>query len=75
MLGGVTDVVYMTRVDCMTRISRRHRLIYAGIPASPNHLSGRGESLSPASGFEHPASTLPTRFPAALGIEHDLPAA
>jgi len=31
--------------------------------------------LSPASGFEHPASTLPTRFPAALGIGHDLPAA
>jgi len=26
--------------------------------------------LSPASGFEHPASTLPTRFPAALGIGH-----
>jgi len=26
--------------------------------------------LSPASGFEHPASTLPTRFPAALDIGH-----
>jgi len=26
-------------------------------------------------GFEHPASTLPTRFPAALGIGHGLPAA
>jgi len=26
--------------------------------------------LSPASGFEHPASTLSTRFPAALGIGH-----
>jgi len=26
--------------------------------------------LSPASGFEHPASTLPTRFPVALGIGH-----
>jgi len=26
--------------------------------------------LSTASGFEHPASTLPTRFPAALGIGH-----
>jgi len=26
--------------------------------------------LSLASGFEHPASTLPTRFPAALGIGH-----
>jgi len=31
--------------------------------------------LSPASGFEHPASTLPTRFPAALGIGHGWPAA
>jgi len=31
--------------------------------------------LSPASGFEHPASTLQTRFPAALGIGHGLPAA
>jgi len=31
--------------------------------------------LSHASGFEHPASTLPTRFPAALGIGHGLPAA
>jgi len=31
--------------------------------------------LSPASGFEHPASTLPTRFPAALDIGHVLPAA
>jgi len=26
--------------------------------------------LSPAAGSEHPASTLPTRFPAALGIGH-----
>jgi len=26
--------------------------------------------LSIAAGFEHPASTLPTRFPAALGIGH-----
>jgi len=31
--------------------------------------------LISASGFEHPASTLSTRFPAALGIGHDLPAA
>jgi len=31
--------------------------------------------LSPASGFEHPASTLTTRFPAALGIGHGMPAA
>jgi len=31
--------------------------------------------LSLASGFEHPASTLPTRFPAALGIGHGRPSA
>jgi len=31
--------------------------------------------LSIAVGFEHPASTLPTRFPAALGIGHGRPAA
>jgi len=31
--------------------------------------------LSPASGFEHPASTLPARFPVALDIGHGLPAA
>jgi len=35
----------------------------------------REPGLSPASGFEHPASTLPTRFPAALDIGHGLPAA
>jgi len=33
-------------------------------------LAGKEQGLSPASGFEHPASTLPTRFPAALGIGH-----
>jgi len=26
--------------------------------------------LSPGYAFEHPASTLPTRFPVALGIGH-----
>jgi len=31
---------------------------------------GCSPGLSPAYGFEHPASTLPTRFPAALGIGH-----
>jgi len=30
----------------------------------------RSPGLSPASGFERPASTLPARFPAALGIGH-----
>jgi len=37
--------------------------------------TGSSPGLSPAYGFEHPASTLPTRFPAALGIGHDRPAA
>jgi len=36
----------------------------------PYQLGSPG--LSTASGFEHPASTLPTRFPAALGIGHGL---
>jgi len=45
---------------------------YAAIPAMPSILCQVGSpGLSPASGFEHPASTLPTRFPAALGIGHD----
>jgi len=35
----------------------------------------RSPGLSLASGFEHPTSTLPTRFPAALGIGYGLPAA
>jgi len=39
------------------------------------YTSYRSPGLSLASGFEHPASTLPTRFPAALGIGHGLPAA
>jgi len=44
---------------------------YAEIPASASiscQVSEQG--LSPASGFEHHASTLPTRFPPALGIGH-----
>jgi len=36
---------------------------------------GEPPGLYTASGFEHPASTLPTRFPVALGIGHGLPAA
>jgi len=41
-------------------------------PAKPRILARYySPGLSIASGFEHPASTLPTRFPAALGIGHD----
>jgi len=48
-------------------------LTYAVIPAKPSILARyRSPGLSPASGFEHPASTLPTRFPAALDIGHGL---
>jgi len=51
-------------------------LTYAVIPASLVFRARYGEQgLSIASGFEHPASTLPTRFPAALDIGHGLPAA
>jgi len=42
-------------------------------PSIPCQVVSQGLSL--ASGFEHPASTLPTRFPAALGIGHVMPAA
>jgi len=46
-------------------------LTYAVIPVTPS-ISCHVESpdLSIAVGFEHLASTLPTRFPAALGIGH-----
>jgi len=54
--------VGLMHVDCMA-CSDPHIVFYL----SPG--------LSLAYGFEHPASTLPTRFPAALGIGHDLPAA
>jgi len=37
-------------------------------PSIPCQVGEPGLSL--ADGFEHPASTLPTRFPAALGIGH-----
>jgi len=46
-------------------------LTYAGIPAEPSTSARYGSpGLSLADGFEHPASTLPTRFPAALDIGH-----
>jgi len=46
---------------------------YRLAPSIPCHVGSPGLSL--ASGFEHPASTLPTRFPVALGIGYGLPAA
>jgi len=51
-------------------------LTYTAIPVMPMILARyRSPGLSPASGFEHPASPLPTRFPAALDIGYGLPAA
>jgi len=48
-------------------------LTYAEIPTVLVSLARYGSpGLSPAYGFEHPASTLSTRFPAALGIGHCL---
>jgi len=50
--------------------------LYKGYRLKPSIPCQVGStSLSPAAGFEHPASTLSTRFPAALGIGHGLPAA
>jgi len=52
----------------MTRIRGRH-LADLGSDLVPKITARYGSpGLSHASGFEHPASTLPTRFPAALGI-------
>jgi len=57
------------RVDCMTRIERHLvDLCSDHVPKITCQVGSPG--LSPASGFEHPASTLQTRFPAALGIGH-----
>jgi len=45
---------------------------YVSLPCHLNSvdIAYMSPGLSPASGFEHPASTLPTRFPAALGIRY-----
>jgi len=56
--------------ECL-RTSIRHKL---GIGWSKllEPIPSGSPGLSLASGFEHPASTLPTRFPTALGIGHGL---
>jgi len=70
------DVGFMIRVDCMTRTTAPSCVIYAEIPAMPSiSCQVVKPGLIIAFGFEHPASTLPTRFPAALGIGHGMPAA
>jgi len=51
-------------------------MTYARLPAkSLVSLARYRPGLISASGFERPASTLPTRFPAALDIGHSMPAA
>jgi len=70
-------VNYATRILVMARIQLDTSwLTYAVIPARASiSCQAMEQGLSLAAGFEHPASTLPTRFPAALGIGHDLPTA
>jgi len=58
----LSDMPVLIHIDCM-------------ICSDPYIVFLFSPGLSLASGFEHPASTLPTRFPAALGIGHGLPAA
>jgi len=64
------DVGFVIRVDCMTRSNDDILLTYAVISFLRSLARYGSPGLSLASGFEHPASTLPTRFPAALGIGH-----
>jgi len=65
----LVDVDLVMRVDYMTRSD----VLYADLCSdlvSKITCQVWSPGLSPAYGFEHPASTLPTRFPAALGIGH-----
>jgi len=61
-LSGVYDTIRVTDTVPL--------LTYAVISFLRSLARYRSPGLSLASGFEHPASTLPTRFPAALGIGH-----
>jgi len=62
-------ILYASLSGCL-RINIQHELGYRLELAPGAYTSYGSPGLSPASGFEHPASTLPTRFPAALGIGH-----
>jgi len=55
------------RYLCLVSCAIVHGLIAIAMVGG---ISYGSPGLSPAYGFEHPASTLPTRFPAALGIGH-----
>jgi len=75
-MHNVTSWVHATIMSlitkCVSILCRRCRILvtYASdlVPKITCQVVSPG--LSPAYGFEHPASTLPTRFPAALGIGH-----
>jgi len=70
--GGIESEWYQD----LSRYSRDSGILFLeGCVSTFTGMYFGSAGLSPASGFEHPASTLPTRFPAALGIGHDLPAA
>jgi len=60
--------------DMTCKIPGMHRFRMLSEPTFKMSWYG-SPGLSLASGFEHPASALPTRFPAALGIGHGRPAA
>jgi len=57
------------RVDCMTRIDDVIADLCSDLVPKIT-CQAWSPGLSSASGFERPASTLTTRFPAALGIGH-----
>jgi len=74
-ITSVHDTSRVTDSNCVARSGCRCRNL--GLPMQVisflRSLARYGSpGLSPASGFEHPASTLPTRFPAALDIGHGL---
>jgi len=75
---NVTFLCKLRRINVYAALPRRlHDVLNVtsvelgiGIGANPLPYQLVSPGLSLASGFEHPASTLPTRFPAALGIGH-----
>jgi len=76
------EFMFMVRIGIMRVIIPASSALSGGSRTGQAELGSRLEQapgaytrygspgLSLASGFEHPASTLPTRFPAALGIGH-----
>jgi len=83
MCGNFAGMYFGSRIDVDVAIACRLHDILLTITRLPMQVISYLRSLarygspglSPASGFEHPASTLLTRFPAALDIGTVLPAA